>query len=143
MPYWTTRSKRTLTFRPWRARIVVAAGLALSVLPAAFAQRSSGSGAHGRTGGGLGQSSNPGSGILLPGSDPAPETDGRLENSRARAREQDRQKRMVDDANRLVALTARYRASVSEHGSATAEDTRMLLEMEKLARAVKDRMRGM
>ncbi len=74
---------------------------------------------------------------------PESENDLRLENLRNRAREADRQKRMVDDANRLVVLAARYRASISEHGSVTAEDTRLLLEMEKLARSVKDRMRGM
>ena len=71
------------------------------------------------------------------------EMDHRLEHSRARAREADRQKRMVEDADRLVALAARYRASITEHEHATPEDTRMLLEMEKLARSVKDRMRGM
>lgn len=81
---------------------------------------------------------------------PYGETDGntsemerRLETARERAREVDRQKRMVEDANRLVALAARYRASLTEHEHATPEDARMLLEMEKLARSVKDRMRGM
>lgn len=74
---------------------------------------------------------------------PESENDARLETLRNHARETERQKRMVDDANRLVVLAARYRASISEHGSATVEDTRLLLEMEKLARSVKDRMRGM
>ena len=72
-----------------------------------------------------------------------PAYDDRLENSRAQARAAERQKRMVEDANRLVALTTRYRASVADHGTETIEDARMLLEIEKLARSVKDRMRGM
>lgn len=69
--------------------------------------------------------------------------DQKLEHSRERARELDRQKRMVDDANRLLALAVQYRTQVQEHGSATPEDERILAEMEKLARSVKDRMRGM
>lgn len=72
-----------------------------------------------------------------------PDLDQRLEDSRVRAREADRQKRMVEDANRLVTLAARYRASVSEHGSPTMEDARLLVDMEKLARSVKERMKGM
>ncbi len=72
-----------------------------------------------------------------------PERDARLEHLRDYTRAAERQKRMVDDANRLVALTTRYRASVSEHGKETAEDARLLLDIEKLARSVKDRMRGM
>ncbi len=73
---------------------------------------------------------------------PESEQDLWRENSFHRARETERQKRMVDDANRLVVLAARYRAGVSEHGSPTAEDARLLQDMEKLARSVKDRMRG-
>lgn len=59
-----------------------------------------------------------------------------------RAREKDRQKRMVDAANRLVELTAQYRKQVGAHGEATAEDQKLLFEIEKLARDVKDRMKG-
>lgn len=69
--------------------------------------------------------------------------DEKLQHSRERAREADRQKRMVDDANRLLALALQYRTQVQKHGSATPEDERLLAEMEKLARSVKDRMRGM
>lgn len=71
------------------------------------------------------------------------ESDARMENLRARSRAEDRRKRMVEDANRLVALTARYRAAVEDHGKETPEDARLLLDIEKLARSVKDRMRGM
>ena len=69
--------------------------------------------------------------------------DQRLEISREHARELARQKRMVDDANRLLALAVQYRTQVQQHGSATPEDEKLLAEMEKLARSVKDRMRGM
>lgn len=69
--------------------------------------------------------------------------DERMEHSRERARQADRQKRMVDDANRLLALAVQYRTEVQTHGSPTPEDERLLAEMEKLARSVKDRMRGM
>lgn len=65
------------------------------------------------------------------------------ENSRQRTRELERQRRIVDDANRLVKLTAQYRNDVEHHGAVTAEDQKLLLQIEKLAREVKDRMRGM
>ena len=63
----------------------------------------------------------------------------RLEKSRAT----DRQRRIVDDANRLVSLTAQYRKSLEAHGTPTDEDQKLLAQIEKLARDVKDRMRGM
>lgn len=69
--------------------------------------------------------------------------DEKLQHSRERAREVDRQKRMVDDANRLLALALQFQTQVQKHGSATPEDERLLADMEKLARSVKDRMRGM
>lgn len=63
----------------------------------------------------------------------------RLEHSRAG----ERQRRIVDDANRLVELTVQYRHAVDEHGTVTADDQKLLTQIEKLAREVKDRMRGM
>ena len=138
-------------------RLTLSAGLLLTL--AAAAQKGSapvaphptgGSGTtsgSGGTGSGTRSSNNPyntnpyntGPYSAYPGTD----IDQRLEDSRTRAREADRQKRMVEDANRLVTLAARYRASVSEHGSPTTEDARLLVDMEKLARSVKERMKGM
>lgn len=63
----------------------------------------------------------------------------RLERGRAA----DRQRRIVDDANRLVALTAQYRKALDAHGTPTDDDQKLLVQIEKLARDVKDRMRGM
>ncbi len=75
--------------------------------------------------------------------DLSPDEDPARENSRQRAREKERQKRIVDDANRLVQLTAQYRTAVEQHGSVTADDQKLLMQIERLAREVKDRMRGM
>lgn len=63
----------------------------------------------------------------------------RLERSRAA----ERQRRIVDDANRLVELTVQYRKALDAHGTATADDQKLLTQIEKLAREVKDRMKGM
>ena len=60
-----------------------------------------------------------------------------------RGRAADRQRRIVDDANRLVALTAQYRKALDAHGTPTDDDQKLLVQIEKLARDVKDRMRGM
>ena len=49
----------------------------------------------------------------------------------------------MDDANRLVALTAQYRKALDAHGTPTEDDQKLLAQIEKLARDVKDRMRGM
>jgi hypothetical protein len=71
-----------------------------------------------------------------------PEADQRGEILREHARAEERQRRMVEDANRLVVLTERYRASISEQRGSNAEDAKLLLDIQKLARSVKDRMRG-
>ena len=68
-----------------------------------------------------------------------PDIEARL--GRIRAKEQ--QKRIVEDANRLVSLTALYRKALEEHGSATEQDGKLLLQIEKLAREVEVRMKGM
>ncbi|MFN2975906.1 hypothetical protein [Terriglobus aquaticus] len=68
-----------------------------------------------------------------------PELRERLQKGRAT----ERQRRIVDDANRLVVLTAQYRTALAAHGTATADDQKLLIQIEKLAREVKDRMRGM
>ena len=58
-------------------------------------------------------------------------------------RSAERQRRIVDDANRLVALTAQYRKSLEAHATPNQDDQKLLMQIEKLARDVKDRMRGM
>ncbi len=90
---------------------------------------------------GTGISNNPNRGYAPYGADIS-EGDQQGEILRAHARAEERQRRMVEDANRLVVLTAQYRASVTEHRGATAEDSKLLVNIEKLARSVKDRMRG-
>ncbi len=77
------------------------------------------------------------------GGRPEPEAYPGVEHSREVAREKDRQRRMVEDSSRLVKLTEQYRESVQKHGASTPEDARLLLDVERLARSVKDRMRGM
>ena len=69
----------------------------------------------------------------------SPELRDRLQRGRAA----ERQRRIVDDANRLVELTVQYRKALDAHGTATADDQKLLTQIEKLAREVKDRMRGM
>ncbi len=78
----------------------------------------------------------------LPG-DPGWGPDQAHEHFLRKTREVERQRRIVDDASRLVKLTAQYRSDVERHGAVTAEDEKLLLQIEKLAREVKDRMRGM
>ena len=46
----------------------------------------------------------------VPSTENSPSHDPKLEEARKRSRELERQRRMVDDANRLVQLAARYRA---------------------------------
>ncbi len=91
---------------------------------------------------GTGNNSNAGNRGYSPYGTDIAEGDQQGEILRANARAEERQRRMVEDANRLVVLTAQYRASITEHRGATAEDSKLLLNIEKLARSVKDRMRG-
>ena len=72
-----------------------------------------------------------------------PLDDPDIEARLARIRAKEQQKRIVEDANRLVALTARYRQALIGHGTPTVEDQKLLTEVEKLARSVKDRMNGL
>ena len=77
------------------------------------------------------------------GSRPEPDAYPGLEHSRELARDKERHRKIVEDSNRLVKLTEQYRESVQRHGAATPEDAKLLLDVERLARSVKDRMRGM
>ncbi len=76
----------------------------------------------------------------LPGDDER--DDSRLQEQARRGRNLMRQQRMVDDANRLLALATQIREQIARHGEVTAEDQRRLQEIERLARSVKDRMKG-
>ncbi|WP_419806870.1 hypothetical protein [Terriglobus sp.] len=90
----------------------------------------------------------PQTGLPRPGLSPGDEDDPFRDNPGLRerlrrSRAADRQRRIVDDANRLVALTAEYRKALDAHGTPTDNDQKLLVQIEKLARDVKDRMRGM
>lgn len=96
----------------------------------------------GQTGSHSTSSTSRSAGSYSPFDDMGPEIDQVAEHSRERARATERQKRMVEDANRLVALTKQYRDNVERQRGTTPEDARLLLDIQKLARSVKDRMRG-
>jgi hypothetical protein len=59
---------------------------------------------------------------------------------REAARKVERKKRMVDSANRLLALTQQLRAELATR-EATPDDAKRLDEIARLARLVKDQMR--
>ncbi len=83
-------------------------------------------------------------GVLRNGNDDDPLRDNpEMRDRLQKGRASDRQRRIVDDANRLVALTAQYRKALDAHGTPTEDDQKLLAQIEKLARDVKDRMRGM
>ncbi len=60
---------------------------------------------------------------------------------REAARKLERKKRMVDSANRLLALTQQLRVELATR-EATPEDAKRLDEIARLARTVKDQMRN-
>ena len=70
-------------------------------------------------------------------SSPFPETSAVRRNS-------DRQKRLVSDTQRLLALTAQLKAEVASSGAQTLtpEMLRQMDDIEKLARSVKDKMKN-
>jgi hypothetical protein len=59
---------------------------------------------------------------------------------RERARKEERKKRMVDNANRLLELTRQLRAELATRET-VPDDARRLDEIARLARLVKDQMR--
>ena len=69
------------------------------------------------------------------------ELDPTLVHRRDEIRKLDRKKRMVDSANRLLALTQQLRADLQGR-EATPEDQKRLDEIARLARQVKDQMRN-
>jgi len=69
------------------------------------------------------------------------EMDSAMVHRRDETRKLDRKKRMVDSANRLLALTQQLRADLQGR-EATPEDQKRLDEIARLARQVKDQMRN-
>lgn len=69
------------------------------------------------------------------------EMDPAMVHRRDETRKLDRKKRMVDSANRLLALTQQLRADLQGR-EATPEDQKRLDEIARLARQVKDQMRN-
>lgn len=67
--------------------------------------------------------------------------DPTLVHRRDETRKLERKKRMVDSANRLLALTQQLRADLQGR-EATPEDQKRLDEIARLARQVKDQMRN-
>lgn len=62
----------------------------------------------------------------------------------AKMRNDDRQRQMVSDADKLVELAAQLKEEVSKGGNKASQDDvgRKAEEIEKLAKSVKDRMKG-
>ena len=92
------------------------------------------SGAH-QTGS-IGSASNGSPSLLDPGTSPFPD------NSRLK-RNDERQRRLVSDTQKLLALTAQLKAEVASSGAETMtpEMLKQMDEIEKLAKSVKDKMR--
>jgi hypothetical protein len=69
---------------------------------------------------------------------------GRHTGGDARMQNTERQKRLVNDTERLVSLTNQLKAAIASSGAEalTPEMLRQMDEIEKLARSVKNRMRN-
>ena len=70
--------------------------------------------------------------------------DGRLEHDQARLRNADRQKQLEADTQKLVALANELKADVDKSNKDTLslDVVRKADEIEKLAKSVRDKMRG-
>jgi hypothetical protein len=75
-----------------------------------------------------------------PGMDPLP----RMEEQQARSRNSERQKRLVADTDRLLALVAdlKHQIEQADKDGQPADVTKKAEEIERLAKSVKERMRG-
>jgi hypothetical protein len=75
-----------------------------------------------------------------PGFDPLPG----MEEQQARSRNSERQKRLVADTDRLLALVEdlKHQIEQSDKDGQPADVTKKAEEIEKLAKSVKERMRG-
>jgi hypothetical protein len=90
-------------------------------------------------GGGIGMPSMDGRG-QPPGMDPLP----RMEEQQARSRNSERQKRLVADTDRLLALVAdlKHQIEQADKDGQPVDVTKKAEEIERLAKSVKERMKG-
>ena len=90
-------------------------------------------------GGGLGMPSAEGRG-QPPGLDPLP----RMEEQQARSRNDERQKKLVADTDRLLALVEdlKHQIEQADKDGQPADVTKKAEEIERLAKSVKERMKG-
>lgn len=65
-----------------------------------------------------------------------------LERKLERAREAERQKRIVEETQKLLSLTLQYREATAGKEALTDDQRSMLVQIEKLARDIRNRMRG-
>jgi hypothetical protein len=75
-----------------------------------------------------------------PGMDPLP----RMEEQQARSRNSERQKRLVADTDRLLALVAdlKHQIEQADKDGQPMDVTKKAEEIERLAKSVKERMKG-
>ena len=67
----------------------------------------------------------------------------RMQDQQARSRNSERQKRLESDTNKLVGLVNEFKEQMqSEKGLSPADMSKKAEEIEKLAKSVKDRMKG-
>jgi len=81
------------------------------------------------------------------GHDPLSDNDplsGRVQEQQARSRNSERQKRLVEDTDKLVNIANRLKEQVQKPGEPLdpADVERKADEIEKLAKSVKDKMKG-
>lgn len=76
--------------------------------------------------------------------DRPPIFDARMESQRAKMRNEDRQKRLVEDTQKLLTLANQLKEEVSKSNKDTLSITviKKAEEIEKLAKSVKERMKG-
>jgi hypothetical protein len=128
--------------REIRRRVQIATVICFALIAAiCVAQNSPGSQTGLQTGGQLPSSSGGASPLGTAGgldNTPSPFPD----NSRQK-RNEERQRRLESDTQKLVALTSQLRAEIASTGAETMspEMLKQMAEIEKLARSVKDKMR--
>jgi hypothetical protein len=68
----------------------------------------------------------------------------RMQEQQAKSRNSDRQRRLVEDTDRLLSLAADLKQQMGTSGkdAMSADMVRKAEEIEKLAKSVKDRMKG-
>ena len=71
------------------------------------------------------------------------ETNARMQQQQARSRNSDRQKKLVDDTNKLLSLATELKTDVdkTDKNTLSIEVIRKAEEIEKLAHSVKERMK--